>query len=207
MNSQETTEEKLHRLRWQRAELNKKLARHPTPELRAQLQAIAEELCRTEQQYYGTAPVSGPYGEFLAAIQQAISAGAAVNAAADAVARGMNDAVGWSADPIYRTMTLGEFAALGQIANTVTALHQLDAAADCFQDALDEIQLPEDLQEKTGVSDLPDLWLEVPDFIDIPMSVLYKAPDLLFPLREQVHEILEILQSMEQITRRAQGRQ
>lgn len=207
MNSQETTEEKLHRLRWQRAELNKKLARHPTPELRAQLQAIAEELCRTEQQYYGTAPVSGPYGEFLAAIQQAISAGAAVNAAADAVARGMNDAVGWSADPIYRTMTLGEFAALGQIANTVTALHQLDAAADCFQDALDEIQLPEDLQEKTGVSDLPDLWLEVPDFTDIPMSVLYKAPDLLSPLREQVHEILEILQSMEQITRRAQGRQ
>lgn len=207
MNSQETTEEKLHRLRWQRAELNKKLARHPTPELREQLQSVAEELRRTEQQFYGTSPVSGPYGEFLAAIQQAISAGAAVNAAADAVARGMNDAVGWSADPIYRTMTLGEFTALGQIPNTVAALRQLDAAADRFQNALDELQLPEELQEKTDVSDLPDLWLEVPDFTDVPMSVLYKAPDLLSPLREQVHEILEILQSMEQITRRAQGRQ
>lgn len=207
MNSQETTEEKLHRLRWQRAELNKKLARHPTPELQEQLQSVAEELRRTEHQYYGTAPVSGPYGEFLAAIQQAISAGAAVNAAADAVARRSNDAVGWSADPIYRTMTLGEFAALGQIPNTMAALRQLDTAADRFQNALDELQLPEDLQEKTGVSDLPDLWLEVPDFTDVPMSVLYKAPDLLSPLREQVHEILAILQSMEQITRRAQGRQ
>ncbi len=207
MNSQETTEEKLHRLRWQRAELNKKLARHSTPELREQLQTVAEELRRTEQQYYGTAPVSDPYQDFLQWIQRALSTGAAVNAAADALARALRDAVGWSADPIYRTMTLGEFAALGQISNTVTALRQLDAAADCFQDALDEIQLPEDLQEKTGVSDLPDLWLEVPDFTDIPMSVLYKAPDLLSPLREQVHEILEILQSMEQITRRAQGRQ
>ena len=71
MNSQETMEEKLHRLRWQRAELNKKLARHPTPELREQLQSVAEELRRTEQQYYGTAPISGPYGEFLTAIQRA----------------------------------------------------------------------------------------------------------------------------------------